>query len=359
VTGDNGWGINAGFWSQVGYHTQGTNAGRTTPWSGNTASAAGDGLMNNYPNHVQLQQQWFYLEKAVNTGGCGFDWGFRTDFVYGTDGQDTQAFGGRPNTWDYGWDNGGAYGSAIPQLYAELGYNNLKAKIGHFYTIEGFEVIPATGNFFYSHSFEFYISEPFTHTGVLLEQKLADDITVLGGWTAGWDTGFTRNGGSNFLGGVKLQMTEKASLFYQVSLGNVGYDNTFGDTPGSDQNGYMHTLLFNWNLTDSWTYVCQSNLVDNDILLGDNGQNALSLNNYLLYKFNDCWAVGTRLEWFKDPRISNGLGAADEVVDFTVGVNYRPAANVVIRPELRWDDFQANSGLQDNFLFGIDTVITY
>ena len=47
-------------------------------------------------------------------------------------------------------------------------------------------------------------------------------------------------------------------------------------------------------------------------------------------------------------------------MDLTVGLNYRPAANVVVRPELRWDDFhEAASLLQDTFLFGIDTVITY
>ncbi len=91
----------------------------------------------------------------------------------------------------------------------------------------GYEVVPATGNFFYSHAFEFYMSEPFTHTGVLLEQKVADDITVLGGWTAGWDTGFDRNGGSTFIGGVKLQLTEKAAFSYMTSWGDVGYDTTY------------------------------------------------------------------------------------------------------------------------------------
>jgi hypothetical protein len=343
--GDNRWGIKAGFWTQVGYHTEGTNG-------------FGDGLMNDYPNHVQLQQQWFYLEKAVNTGGCGFDWGFRADYVYGTDGPDTQAFGNRPDTWDFGWYNGGAYGSAIPQLYAELGFNNLKAKIGHFATIMGYEVVPATGNFFYSHAFEFYMCEPFTHTGVLLEQKVADDITVLGGWTAGWDTGFDRNGGSAFIGGVKLQVTENASFSYMTSWGDAGYDGPNG--PGSDANGYFHTLLFKWNITDNWNYVCQSNLVDNDRLVGSS-EDALSLNNYLYYKLNECWTVGTRLEWFKHAHFTGGRyqGAENEVVDLTVGLNYRPAANVVVRPELRWDDFNAATGLQDTFLFGIDTVITY
>ncbi|MHB0955595.1 MAG: outer membrane beta-barrel protein [Pirellulaceae bacterium] len=345
VPEDNAWGLNIGFWSQIGYHTEGTNG-------------FGDGLTNDYPNRVQLHQQWLFLEKAVDTGGCGFDWGFRADYVYGTDGPDTQSFGNRLDTWDFGWFNGGAYGHAIPQLYAELGYNDLKAKIGHFYTPMGYEVIPATGNFFYSHAFEFYISEPFTHTGILLEQKVSDRLTVLGGWTAGWDTGFARNGGSNFLGGFKLQLTDDASFSYMTCLGDAGYDNNF--QPGSDANGYMHTLLFNWSISDNWTYVWQSNYVDNDILLGST-ENTMSFNNYLFYKFNDCWTAGGRLEWFRDPRIGDGRhrGAANEVVDLTVGVNYHPAANVVIRPELRWDDYHEANPLRDTFLFGIDTIITY
>jgi hypothetical protein len=342
---ENRWGLNVGFWSQVGYHTEGANG-------------FGDRLMNSYPNHVQLQQQWFFVEKAVNTGGCGWDWGFRADYVYGTDAPDTQAFGDRPNAWDNPWDYGSAYGSAIPQLYAEVGYNNLKAKFGHFFSPMGYEVVAATGNFFYSHSFEHYLIEPFTHTGALLEQKVNDDVTVLGGWTAGWDTGFDRNGGSNFLGGVKLQLTENASFSYITSWGDVGYDTRLG--AGSDQNGYAHTLLFTWNLSDHWTYVCQSDMVDNDLYFWRT-QDALSLNNYLFYKFNDCWAVGTRLEWLKDPALNGrfGLDPTDEVVDLTVGLNYRPAANVVVRPELRWDDYERGSLLQDTFLFGIDTVITY
>jgi hypothetical protein len=344
VTGDNAWGLNAGFWTQVGYHTEGVNG-------------IGDGLMNNYPNRVQLHQQWAYLEKTVDTGGCGFDWGFRADFVFGTDGPDTQAFGGRPNNWDYSWDNGGAYGSAIPQLYAELGYNDLKAKVGHFYTVMGYEVIPATGNFFYSHAYEFYISEPFTHTGVLLEQKVTDKLTAVGGWTAGWDTGFTRNGGSNFLGGFKYQLTEDAMFSYMTSLGDAGYNGP--NQSGSDRNGYMHTILFSWNINDSWTYVFQTNYVDNDQLLGST-QDAISANNYLIYKLNDCWAVGARAEWFKDPRIGQGRGnAANEIPNLTVGLNYHPAANVVIRPEVRWLDYNDGNALSDTCLFGVDTVITY
>lgn len=337
-------GMNIGFWTQVGYHTAGTNG-------------FGDGLMNNYPNRVQLHQQWLYLERLVNTGGYGFDWGFRLDYVYGTDGPDTQAFGGQLNDWDFGWNNGGAYGHAIPQAYLELGYNNLKAKVGHFNRIMGYEVVPATGNFFYSHSYEFYRSEPFTHTGILFDYALADDVTLLGGWTAGWDTGFTRNGGSTLIGGIRLQLTERLAFSYMTSWGDVGFDDALGN-PGSDQNGYAHTVLFTFDINDKWQYVLQTNYSDNDILLGDT-RDILTLNQYLFYQISERLSVGGRLEWYRDPRLDPGAGAVDEVVSTTVGLNYRPAANVVIRPEVRWDDFHSQSIFRDSTVFGIDAVITY
>ncbi len=337
-------GFDVGLWSQFGYHTQGTNG-------------FGTGLMNSYPDRLQLQQQWLYLEKKASTGGCGWDWGFRADYVYGTDGPDTQGFGGRPNDWDNNWNNGGAYGHAIPQLYAELAYNNLNVKMGHFYTIQGYEGVAATSNFFYSHAYTFYLGEPFTHSGALAEYAWSDDVTLFGGWTAGWDTGFTSNGGSTFLGGFDLQLTDNASFRYTTTMGDFGYDTVAG-AAGSDSNGYSHTLLFTLDLGSRWQYVAQSDLVDNDVFLG-NAQDLASFANYLFYDYNDCLGFGARLEWFKDPRI--GLGASGEVTELTLGMNYKPHANVVLRPELRWDDFnQANrGGFRDSFLFGIDAILTY
>lgn len=50
-----------------------------------------------------VNQLWGYVEKGVDTGGCGWDWGFRADYVFGADGQDTQAFGSSdPQAWDDG-----------------------------------------------------------------------------------------------------------------------------------------------------------------------------------------------------------------------------------------------------------------
>lgn len=335
--------LNVGFWTQIGYHTPGANG-------------IGTGLMNDYPNRVQLQQQWLYLEKVADTGGAGMDWGFRFDYVYGTDGPDTQAFGGGPDDWDNGWEYGGAYGSAIPQAYAELAYNKLSVKIGHFYTIQGYEVIPATGNFFYSHSFSFYNIEPFTHTGAILQYDLSDDVKAWGGWTQGWDTGFENNGGSMFLGGFSLQLTDNLNFTYTTSMGDFGYDTPNG--VGSDSNGYAQSLLVTYKFRDRWTYAVESDLVDNDIFLGST-KDAFDIAQYLTYDWSDCFGFGLRYEWFKDPRF--GRGAAGEVNSLTLGANYHPMANLVIRPEVRWDDYKVNNALsrRDTTLFGIDAVLTY
>ena len=61
-------------------------------------------LFNTYKDNFQLQQAWLYAEKAIDTE-CGFDIGGRIDYLYGTDGPNTQAFGTDPRGWDNSWDN--------------------------------------------------------------------------------------------------------------------------------------------------------------------------------------------------------------------------------------------------------------
>ena len=79
----------------------------------------------------------------------------------------------------------GKYGWALPQAYLQFNKGDLDIKVGHFFTPLGYEVIPATGNFFYSHSYTMFNSEPFTHTGVLSTYKASDTMyrtTLAGRW---------------------------------------------------------------------------------------------------------------------------------------------------------------------------------
>ncbi|MEO1527814.1 MAG: outer membrane beta-barrel protein, partial [Planctomycetota bacterium] len=210
-------GYAAGGWVQMGYHD------KAIP------------LFNSRPDEFQLHQAWFWAEKSMDTS-CGFDWGARIDYIYGTDSQDTQAFGINNDHWDNGWDNGNDYGHAIPQLYMEAGYGDWSVKVGHFYTIIGWEVVTAPDNFFYSHAYTMYNSEPFTHTGALATLSVSDDIEVYGGWVLGWDSGFEDNGDA-FLGGASMAVSEDISLIYSTVAGR------FADNLGGNERGYMHSIV--------------------------------------------------------------------------------------------------------------------
>jgi Putative beta-barrel porin-2, OmpL-like. bbp2 len=330
-----GW--SAGGWMQLGYHT------------------AANSLFNTRPDELQLQQAWLYAEKAIDTS-CGFDMGGRIDYLYGTDGPNTQAFGTDPRGWDNSWDNGGDYGHAIPQLYAEAGYGDLSVKAGHFFTIIGYEVVGATGNFFYSHAYTFNNSEPFTHTGVLAQYQVSEDVKAWSGYTLGWDSGFDDNGDA-FLGGLSMDLTEDLNLTY------TGIGGRFAEArfrPAAVR-GYMHSIVGQYAVTDSLKYVLQSDVLDTELADGSAVRETFGVNQYLIKSLNDCWGIGGRFEWWN----VEDLGAGDsDVYALTTGLNYRPHANVIVRPEVRWDwDEDQVAGLEDGddnqTTFGVDTILTF
>ncbi len=321
-------GITAGGWISFGYHDE------QTPLS----AAHGDGLaFNDVPGRLNNHQSWLYIEKVADTERCCWDWGFRADILYGTDAQKTQAFGG--TGWDNDWDHG-VYGWAIPQAYVEVARGDLSVKVGHFYTLVGYEVVQATGNFFYSHSLTMFNTEPFTHTGVLASYASSDCLTVHAGWTAGWDTGFENfNDGSSFLGGFSYQICDDISFTYIVTAGNFG---ARGD------NAYSHSLLLDVTLTEKLNYVLQSDVLRVTNIDGQK-EDDVGINQYLIYWHNDCVGVAARLEWWKDEGVSH--------YEATYGVNVRPHANLTIRPEVR-HDWQPGNAF-DVTTFGIDAILTF
>ncbi len=210
---------------------------------------------------LQLQQAWLFAEKAIDTSS-GFDIGGRIDYIYGTDGQNTQAFGTDPRGWDNPWDNGANYGSAIPQLYVEAGYGDLSVKAGHFYTIIGYEVVQATGNFFYSHAYTFNFSEPFTHTGVLATYTPSDDVTIWGGYSLGWDSGFDDNGDA-WLGGASLGLTDDLTVTYASVAGRF-VEPWSGVVPQAIS-GYMQSVVADYAVSDSTELHLPNRLADTEM----------------------------------------------------------------------------------------------
>ncbi|CAN0452857.1 unnamed protein product, partial [Hapterophycus canaliculatus] len=256
--------ITVGGWAQFGYHN------KALP------------LFNSRPDEFQAHQMWLYAEKTLDTSN-GFDIGGRIDYVYGTDSQDTQSFGINNDHWDNGWDNGADYGHALPQVYGEVGYGDLSVKIGHFYTIIGWEVVTAPDNFFYSHAYTMYNSEPFTHSGALATWNISDDLTAYGGYTLGWDSGFEDNGDA-FLGGVSLVVSDNVTVTYASTGGRFN--------EGNGERGYMHSIVSDVTLTDKLQFIGQTDLLSTENAAGATVRDSIGYNSYLLYTMNDCLAVG-------------------------------------------------------------------
>ena len=279
----------------------------------------------------QLNQGWIYLEKVAESE-CG-EWalGYRGDFVYGVDGPNTQSFGNSLNAagvGDFdvsnGFTRGAGYGWAIPQLYVEATNGDTSVKAGHFYTLHGYEVIPATGNFFFTHAYSMNNSEPFTHTGVVVTQKVSDDMEVYAGWTAGWDTGFAQqNDGSNFLGGFSTALSDDLSFTYILSWGELG----------AREDGYGHSAVLDWQINDKLNYVFHHDYLRSDRgptpAVADGVNEVIAINQYLIYQLSDCVGVGGRAEWWRNDGTS--------VYALTGGLNIKPHSQITIRPEVKYD----------------------
>lgn len=361
-------GINFGGWLEYGYRS---NSAPFDAADGSTDLNFNDNLTGFGSNQKQgLNQAWFYAEKVAD-GSQGTDWGFRFDLMYGLDADDTQAFGNPPGTWDYwnGFDNG-IYGWAIPQLYGEIAMGDLSIIVGHFYTLVGYEVVTAPDNFFYSHAYTMFNSEPFTHTGALATYNVSNNVTAYGGWVAGWDTGFEReDGGSMFLGGTSVGLGDNVTATYILTAGNAG---------ARADKGYSHSVVLDVVLTEDLNYVFQTDLVDfeND----GAGDHQLSINQYLFYTLSDKLAAGVRAEWWKTGGAGNtgGIGPVS-VYEVTAGLNIKPLVEtdcngqvsgdwLIIRPEIRHDwtpdlpqgvTFPDGSDSLDYTTFGIDAIVTF
>jgi hypothetical protein len=340
----------------------------------------------------QLNQLYLVTERETD-GADGWDWGGRVDLLFGTDYLFTTARGldaywfqetGTENVaaWDFSKD----YGVAMPQLYADFARAGFNLRFGHFYSILGYEQVPAVGNFFYSHCFSMQFS-PFTFTGFLGSWQPHDQLAIYAGIHNGWNnfsdpmrtTGpwalknreYPGAGSTaGFLGGIDFATADgQQTLSIMTTSGNERTPQGIRPRDGSlVGNRSLISTVYTNKLTDRLTYVFQNDNAwqfNADVTQGNTGQQPglaqwYSFLNYLFWKFNDQWVGGVRLEYFRDNNGyivtapirnasvlgSRGYWASDFAGNFwelTLGLNYYRSRNVVIRPELRYDWFAPNA----------------
>jgi hypothetical protein len=321
----------------------------------------GPQVTNDRSDEYQMNQAWMYFVRPTKTDGCGFDVGGRIDVVYGTDWRFGQCSGLETN-FD---DPNSFYGLVLPQFYLEVAYNDLTVKAGHFATLTSLEVVPAPLNFFYSHSYlmaGYY--DPLLVTGLQAEYKLNDNWTAIGGFNQGWLAFNNQNDTLNFLGGAKWASDDKKStLSAMVISGPTMTFAGFHDVTNC-------FLVYTHQFTDRLLWGAQVTAGrENQGSVINPGQDDqwYGTEQLFTYKLSPKWSTGLRYEWVQDNQgsrvagIGNILGTArgwsgapgfaGAFSDLSLGLNYRPNMNWVIRPEARWDWYAGSRNVADQLPF--------
>ena len=352
---------------------------------GNTNGSAYNGTVGLQDRNLQAMMSQLYLvaERSLDFESDDWQWGARVDLLYGTDawqtlarGLDAYPFNEYDNFGVPRWDSSRFYDLAMPQLYAEIGRGDVAVLAGHVYSPLGYENVPAVGNFFYSHSYTFNFATPNTVTGVIARWEPEEGVRVSSGVTNGWDNFsdgmpvFDNPGypgaSSNlaYLGNAVLASPDgKQLVSIAVSTGNEY-------TPVVDPSGApgrllvgnrsMVTAFWQNELADRLTSVTEASSAwqfNADTGLANLGQQPglaqwYGVCQYLYRGLTDRLSAGSRLEWFRDnngsrtayparnaalgmPPVASGF--AGNFWEVTLGLNWLPTPNWVVRPEVRYD----------------------
>ncbi|NQU24251.1 MAG: porin [Candidatus Nealsonbacteria bacterium] len=365
-------GINTGGWLQAGITMNGEDPGD---------NINGPVLTNDRHAELQMNELWLYFHRPVETGGYGVDVGGRVDLLYGTDWRVAYLHG-------YGIEDkinavDRFYGFAIPQMYLEVAVDNLSVKLGRMTGVLGYEIVPPMGNFFYSHSYALCYGEPILITGLMANYKLSDQWTVLGGFHQGIHRFEDNNDRLNFEGGLMwTSRDERVSLAYAVDFGR----NDFFTPVFHLEDEYVHSFVLKYQLSENLLYVLQNDAGFANGTPGNPDAEWYGINQYFLYTINETWSAGLRVEWFRDDDGTRVLGVgnlsarawiaapgfAGDFTELTLGLNWKPKANITFRPEVRWDWYDGpanaagpyplpydNGTSSSQFTLAADVIVTF
>jgi hypothetical protein len=342
-------------------------------------------LFDDRANEPLLNQFVINFERALAPQPGEFDWGFKLQFMYGSDARFIHSLGLFSNT----------AATSIVQPDLVEGYLNLHfpiiseggldLKLGKFVTLEGAETIDPRTNFFYSHTYIFDFGIPFNHTGALATLHATKWLDLMAGVTRGVNTSIEDNNDSlAFHGGIGLNFNEgKVVVAASTHIGP--------ETPNNNHDQrYLSDITTTWKITDKLTSITDLNYALDEV----SDAQAYGIAQYFTYAINSWLTAGIRGEIFWDddgfyvvsfanthdpmralegePTIDpRTVGARKTTYGaVTAGVNIKPPmpkplAGLAIRPEIRYDcslnDTRPfnNSSDRDQFTAGIDFIVTF
>ena len=323
-------------------------------------------------NELTFNQGYLVSEIGLPCDGS-FGLGGRLDLLYGEDYWLTQSRGWElnPNILPR-WNSSEYYGLAMPQLYAEAGTKDLSIKVGHFYSIIGYEGVMAPYNFFYSKSYSYQFSGPFDHWGGQVNWQVNEAWQVQVGLVNGWEALDRTEDSVNLIGSVKYARPCGGwwSSFAIITGDEIDPSGRLAATNYSNRTRY--SWIVDLPITCRLEYVFHHWLGLQEAGAVDGDAHWYGIDQYLYYTINDCWKAGARFEWFRDeegtrvglnrPSNPNNPPFVGNFWSLSAGVNWTPTTNLIVRPELRWDGFDGTGlpyadGAKDNQLLLAADVI--
>jgi hypothetical protein len=341
-------------------------------------------LFDDRSNEFVMNQAVITAERALDPK-VGFDWGFKLQFLFGTDGRYIHSLGMLDHAM-----RSSLYQPDIPEVYLSLHFpivteGGIDLKLGKFVTLEGAETIDPRTNPFYSHTYIFNFAIPFNHTGALFTLYATEWLNLVAGVTRGVNTSIDDNNDAPaFHGGIGLHLNEEK--FVVSAATHIG-----PETPGNDHDlRYLNTITTTWKITDKLTSITDLNYTHDD----GAEASAYGVAQYLTYTINDKITAKIRGELWRDAQgfyaaqFADGhdpmraLGGQPTIDPRTVGggrTTYgaltigldikppvpKPLSGLTIRPELRVDhsfsDTRPFNDSSDDTIFtaAIDVILGF
>ena len=358
-------------------------------------------LFTDHANQFQLNQVLLTANKPLDPKDPGYQWGFKVQFMYGSDARYTQFLGelNRVNPNDrYQFDVVEANVLAHMPWLTEGG---IDLKVGQYPTPLGYETIDPSTNPFYSHSYIFQFGLPFKHTGGLAVTHVNSMLDIYSGVDTGTNTTFGPLGENNgAIGGIAgFNLTLLDGQVTILALTHMGPEQATRvlSPAGFNANGqwrFYNDVMVTWKATDALTLVTEANLVRDGYGVANKPVNGFGIAQYGSYALTDTVALNGRVEYWRDdnnffvasfpsnsgpvmaqqgfavPFLHTAPGKNTTYGALTLGVTWKPAlpapvSGLLIRPEVRWDHAFTNNhpfnAQHDNdaVTLGADAVITF
>ena len=228
-------------------------------------------LFTDHANQFVMNQLLLTAQKPLDPKDLDYQWGFKLQFMYGTDARYTQ-FLGELNRVDpnsrYQLDVVEAHVDAHLSWLTEGG---IDLKVGQYPTPLGYKTIDPSTNLFYSHSYIFNFGLPFKHTGALTVTHVNGMLDVYAGADTGTNTTFgplgENNGAVGGVAGVNLTLLDGNLTILALTHLGPEQPTRLLSPAGFNANGqwrWYNDIVVTWKATDTLTFVTEGNLVRND-----------------------------------------------------------------------------------------------